>query len=131
MRSSSTMASLLSGWHHYAVVYDAQELSVKVYVDRQCVVSQTLSYPLRTNEGEGYYFGCMGNNNFFAGNIDEIRVTKAALPPDRFLFANRRFKRDGSLRHALDVNDSPRLHSEPFGKLFRGRLAAELLEHLS
>ena len=87
---SAAMASLLSGWHHYAVVYDAENRSVKVYVDQQCVVSQTLTCPLRTSEGDGYYIGCMGNNNFFDGNIDEIRVTRAALPPERFLVASRK-----------------------------------------
>lgn len=88
--SSSEMSSLTNGWHHYAVVHDAANQTVKVYVDRECVISKALSYPLRANEGTGYYFGCKGNNNYFDGYIDEIRMTKCALPPERFLVPSRR-----------------------------------------
>ena len=88
--SSAEMSSLTNGWHHYAVVHDATSQTMNVYVDRECVISWGLSYPLRAGEGDGYYFGCRGNNNFFDGCIDEIRVTKAALPPERFLFAKRK-----------------------------------------
>ncbi len=76
---------LRTGWHHYAVVYDAENLLVNLYVDWKCVDSATLPRPLRTDEGEKYAIGHLGNNNAFDGWIDEVRVTKAVLPPSRFL----------------------------------------------
>lgn len=80
--------ALRDKWHHYAVVYDEENLKISLYVDREKVIDETLPAKL-LYKYEGnlcyYSFGAGGNNQPFDGWMDEIRLSEGVLGPDDFL----------------------------------------------
>ena len=71
-------------WHHYALVYDADQSAFAVYLDYGKIASQT--YTLTTGSSTEFDFG--GQNpttQAFAGRLDDFRITKRALNAGEFL----------------------------------------------
>lgn len=83
-----TATALRNKWHHYAVVYDEENLKISLYVDREKVIDESLPAKLIYNVEEKwryYSFGSGGNNQPFDGWMDEIRLSEGVLGPDDFL----------------------------------------------
>lgn len=92
----TTIARLHSdtlGWRHLALVYDADRLTLSVYLDHWLMRTERLLGPLRT-EGSRLRLGGQAGNGGWSGLIDEIRLTREALTPGRFLRAGSRPLRD-------------------------------------
>ncbi len=82
-------------WHHYALVYDADQSAFAAYLDYGKIASQT--YALTTGTSTEFYFG--GQNpttQAFSGNLDDFRITKRALNAGEFL-TTRQLVTDNSL----------------------------------
>jgi len=86
-------------WHHYAYVYDEENLSLRVYFDYELVKSVALDAPmLRSadsskdvlNVGWGGYSAAP-----FEGVLDEFRYSNGALDSDCFLRLRHRSPHDG------------------------------------
>jgi hypothetical protein len=74
-------------WHHLAAVYSRDEQNLRVYVDHKLgkeVAGVTLN-PEARDARVGIYLSGGADLQVFDGCIDSLRVTRAALKPDRFL----------------------------------------------
>ncbi|WP_334114126.1 LamG domain-containing protein, partial [Paucihalobacter sp.] len=72
-------------WHHVAVIYNGTEVSL--YIDGVRDVSTSRIAPVPTNEY--FYIAAGGKNNpenFFRGNIDEVRIWNRALTEAQLRF---------------------------------------------
>lgn len=90
--NSSKSARVDDGrWHHLAVTYDFGTRKARSYVDYECI--NTLDI---TNNAVGFYHPennsplLIGGNDShatrrFYGDIDEVRISDEALPPEKFL----------------------------------------------
>jgi hypothetical protein len=82
------------GWHHFAVTYDHKTGEIKVYWDHELAVTYTIEEQdkreLFYEKGEGHklFIGGLPGKPGWDGWIDEVRVTPAALPPEKFLKAS-------------------------------------------
>ena len=81
--------SYLRGWHHIALTYDATEYKMRLYVDYE---QQDATFSLGNPQILGndpsklvYYVGGGLNNHSFDGWIDEVRLVRECLTPDKFL----------------------------------------------
>lgn len=71
-------------WHHLAYVYDAEAKALKGYVDYQQVVSAA-NCTMRGGASDIRVGGESAEYQVFNGNLDEVRITRRALPPEQFL----------------------------------------------
>ena len=78
-------ASFADRWHHFAVTYDAKANKVSAWYDREKVIEETLSAPLDFSNAVQYHIGKGGNNQPFAGNMDEIRLSYGVLDAEDFI----------------------------------------------
>ncbi len=84
----SARFSYLGGWHHVAVTYDETDCTMRLYVDYTQVGSALeLEAPLLygTPSGYMYYVGGGLNNHSFDGWVDEVRLVRECLPPEKFI----------------------------------------------
>ena len=72
-------------WHHYAVVYDKENLRMFVYCDYEKVITLDLPEELMLDVCNMYGLGGGANNQPFDGWIDEFRVSRGILSVDEFL----------------------------------------------
>ena len=81
-------ASIKTDWHHYAVVYDKENLKLMLYLDHVKVIDAALTMPLLEvqSSSDRYRIASGGNNNPFSGWIDEVRITRGVLTPEEFLY---------------------------------------------
>ena len=73
-------------WHHYALVYDAnQDVGVfAAYLDYRMIASKT--YTLTTGTSAAFCFGGEGRyKQAFSGQLDDFRITKRAMKAGEFL----------------------------------------------
>lgn len=73
-------------WHHYALVYDAnQDAGVfAAYLDYRMIASKT--YTLTTGTSAAFCFGGEGRyKQAFSGQLDDFRITKRAMKAGEFL----------------------------------------------
>ena len=72
-------------WHHVALVYDKLNATLGVYLD---AVEQKTIQNINLADGAAACFvgGSHDKTQLFNGNIDSVRITKGALPPDSFLY---------------------------------------------
>ena len=80
--------SYLGGWHHIAVTYDETDYTMRLYVDYEQIGSPLeLGGPMLsgTPSGHVYYVGGGLNNHSFDGWVDEIRLVRECLTPDKFI----------------------------------------------
>ena len=75
-------------WHHVAMVIDAAKAGadtyVTMYVDRQPYLSGI--YGVANLLNEVLYIGSRtGSQDSFVGQLDDVRICSAALPPEQFL----------------------------------------------
>ncbi len=86
--SSTTWASLSSGWHMFTISYDGKVL--KLYLDGKLNKSLTAftdkAYPVTYNSSNTIFIGAEAGNNstspagsYFAGNISDFRLYTTAL----------------------------------------------------
>jgi hypothetical protein len=77
-----------SGWHHVAVTYDASTNKLRLYVDYNQVGTLALSAPLKfgTLSSQSYSVGGGLNNHSFDGWVDEVRLVRECLSPDKFMW---------------------------------------------
>ncbi len=71
-------------WHHLAYVYDAEAKTLRGYVDYRQVVSAE-NCTMKGDASEIRVGGDSASYQVFNGNLDEIRITRRALPPEQFL----------------------------------------------
>ncbi|WP_395044219.1 LamG-like jellyroll fold domain-containing protein [Flavobacterium sp.] len=73
---------LLNVWYHVAVTYDATTTTMKLYKNGILIATNT-NVPVASNTATSkLYIGCYsGNNSFFMGNIDEVRIWNRILTP--------------------------------------------------
>lgn len=74
------------GWRHIALVYDAEKKRATCYLDYWLVASQPVDGVLSW-EGVPFCIGGSPSGGGFQGLIDEVRLTRGALPPGKFLRA--------------------------------------------
>ena len=81
--------SLSTGWHHIAVTYDHKTYTLRFYFDYmlQQRLTLQLSAPLRAGKlsSQIFYVGGGLNNHSFDGWMDEVRLVRECLPPEKFL----------------------------------------------
>ena len=81
-------------WHHIAVTHKSGSNEVNIYVDGILDVTATstiYSTGMSANRVGASYLNGTGNDNFFVGDIDEVRIWNVALPEDEirnFLYAD-------------------------------------------
>ena len=83
--------SYLGGWHHIAVTYDEADYTMRLYVDYEQVgAALALGAPLLSGmlSGHVYYVGGGLNNHSFDGWVDEVRLVRECLPPEKFIRLN-------------------------------------------
>jgi hypothetical protein len=75
------------GWHHIAVTYDHETYTMRFYFDYVLRKTLQLSAPLRTGKlsSQIFYVGGDLNNHSFDGWMDEVRLVRECLPPEKFL----------------------------------------------
>ena len=85
---SAAVAFSRNGWHHVAVTYDASTSKLRLYVDYAQVGTLTLSGPLKfgTLSSQSYSVGGGLNNHSFDGWVDEVRLVRECLPPEKFMW---------------------------------------------
>ena len=77
-------------WHHFAVVYDEENLTAKLYWDYQEKVAFNLPAPMPRDvnpENDRLVIGDLSGATPFQGELDEIRYMRVALPVEQFLRA--------------------------------------------
>lgn len=89
-KSVSPTASLTADgkWHHIAVTYDHTDHKMRFYLDYvQKGSALQLDGPLKfgTLEEQSYSVGGGLNNHSFDGWMDEVRLVRECLPPEKFL----------------------------------------------
>ncbi|USN99474.1 MAG: LamG domain-containing protein [Phycisphaeraceae bacterium] len=111
---SDGLVAIAGRWYHLAVVYDGTARTLTLYVNRDIVAQLADANNIApvTNPvgeiwsvGRGYYAGNPVDN--LNGQIDDLRITAAALTPDQFLAAgvcNADINNDGSV-DMFDVID--------------------------
>ena len=74
-------------WHHYAFVYDEENLTITQFLDYRESGTATLPAPiLRTGAANGdYLYIGKGAGTPFEGLLDEVRYSSVALAPSEFL----------------------------------------------
>lgn len=74
-------------WHHIAVTYDHETYKLSFYFDYVLQKTLQLDIPLRTGNlsTQTYYVGGALNNHSFDGWMDEVRLVRECLSPDRFI----------------------------------------------
>ena len=85
----ASVAFSRNGWHHVAVTYDASTNQLRLYVDyKQVGATLTLSGPLKfgTLSSQSYSVGGGLNNHSFDGWVDEVRLVRECLSPDKFMW---------------------------------------------
>ncbi|MCR5751810.1 MAG: LamG domain-containing protein [Kiritimatiellae bacterium] len=71
-------------WHHYAFVYDKKQGAFSAFLDYRKIASET--FTLTTSTQTPFSFGGFGRQEQgFAGNLDDFRITKRALSAGEFL----------------------------------------------
>ncbi|MBQ3342046.1 MAG: hypothetical protein IJI35_00960 [Kiritimatiellae bacterium] len=86
---AASVAFSRNGWHHVAVTYDASTNQLRLYVDyKQAGTTLTLSGPLKfgTLSSQSYSVGGGLNNHSFDGWVDEVRLVRECLSPDKFMW---------------------------------------------
>ncbi len=87
-------------WHHYALVYDKQQTAFAVYLDYRKINSGT--FELTTSTADQFCFGCARtdkDNQAFAGQLDDFRITRRALKADEFLTTRELVSQDALFAH--------------------------------
>ncbi|MEO9869622.1 LamG-like jellyroll fold domain-containing protein [Ekhidna sp.] len=72
-------------WHHVAVTHKSGDNEVRIYVDGilDVVATSTIySTGISANRVGSSFLDGTGNDNFFTGDIDEVRIWDIALPED-------------------------------------------------
>jgi hypothetical protein len=83
-------------WHHYALVYDKSQGVFAVYLDYRMIASKT--YALTTETSTAFCFGAEGRyKQAFAGQIDDLRITKRALKAGELLTTRQLISSDTAL----------------------------------
>ena len=77
-------------WHHYAVTYDSSTYTMTAYEDGKELTSTTFDYPLalRLQQSQTAYYVGAGktlSGHPFAGDVDEVRLSRCVLSPSEFL----------------------------------------------
>jgi hypothetical protein len=75
-------------WRHQAMVFDAAAKTLTCYIDYYQAKTIPLSGEMKWDDGS-LYIGGGPAKSAFAGKIDEVRLTRAALRPAQFLRARR------------------------------------------
>jgi len=81
------------GWRHLALVYDAERKRATCILDHWQAEARDVAGVVTWDDGSL----CIGGGprgGGFVGEIDEVRVTRAALPPEQFLWARHEPIRD-------------------------------------
>ncbi len=92
--SISRLRDETMGWRHLALVYDADALTVTVWLDHWQARSLTLEEPLKLDSAP-----CLVSAKF-DGLVDSIRLTEKALGPEQFLRATETSLANVSYAHA-------------------------------
>ncbi len=69
-------------WHHWVATYDIDTKLMTVYCDGQFVESRTASTGYTYTSDATLYIGTYFTNNYFNGQIDELRIWNKALTQD-------------------------------------------------
>ncbi|BDD06360.1 LamG-like jellyroll fold domain-containing protein [Aureibacter tunicatorum] len=72
-------------WHHWAVTYDEESEILLVYLDGAQYNYQDLTVN-HINQPKTYIGKSVANDNFFAGNIHELRIWKSAEARDEIIY---------------------------------------------
>jgi hypothetical protein len=72
-------------WHHIALVFDADTLTMTGYVDYKAVTSSTVKTKDYSGSGDIRLSGENAGYQTFAGSFDEVRITRRALDAREFL----------------------------------------------
>jgi len=86
--SNAQLRKESTDWRHMAFVYDAAAKTLSCYIDYYLAKTVALPGEMKWDAGSLYIGGGPGTSGF-AGNIDEVRLTKGALRPSQFLRARR------------------------------------------
>ena len=86
-QKNGIMFSYLCGWHHIAVTYDDDTGKMDMYFDYEKKFTLSLGEKLRFGSPAGhvYYVGGGINGHSFDGWVDEVRLVRECLTPDKFL----------------------------------------------
>ena len=72
-------------WHHIALVFDADTLTMTGYVDYKAVTSSAVKAKDYSGSGDIRLSGENSGYQTFAGSFDEVRITRRALETREFL----------------------------------------------
>ncbi len=86
-------ASWTNNWHFITVVYDGSYM--KMFINDKLSATKTISGVI-TNSPNPILFGQYNNNNYFRGNIDEVKIWKTALSNTEIdgIYANELLKKN-------------------------------------
>ena len=77
----------LGEWHHLATTYDHEKLRLATYLNGKLIGSQNLTPETLLDHRWGDWYlggpGAFGSDQFFAGQMDDLRIHDAALTPDQ------------------------------------------------
>ena len=101
-------------WHHYALVYDASNTTVAIWIDYTCYKRANIGgTPLTLKSSSSFLIGgASSDNQVFCGCLDDFRLTKRKLDVHEFLVTR-------PLATGANTNDLLRAHLE--GNLSSGQ----------
>ena len=77
----------LGEWHHLATTYDHEKLRLATYLNGKLIGSLNLTQETILDHRWGDWYlggpGAFGSDQFFAGQMDDLRIHDAALTPDQ------------------------------------------------
>ena len=77
----------LGEWHHLATTYDHEKLRLATYLNGKLIGSLNLTAETILDHRWGDWYlggpGAFGSDQFFAGQMDDLRIHDAALTPDQ------------------------------------------------
>lgn len=104
--ASSTITN--SAWHHVVAAYDGS--NKYIYVDGTPASEATTGVPTTTSDDfqVGFDTGSGGENNYFNGFIDDVRVYTKALSADevKHLYSGKMFSRSFSIENTCRTSDA-------------------------
>ncbi len=108
----------LDQWHNFIVTYDASSHMAKFYFNGEYVISDTNNDPLKDRSTPmliGHAYRTQGNNYYFNGLIDEVRVYNRSLSDAevRSLF----LQPSGTGKQIADLNDDSEVNIFDLGIL--------------
>ncbi len=78
----STTETISPGWHHVVVVWNSKNVQYDIYLDGNLKTPLTVGNTPEVTDGTNVIIGVLpSSNQYYNGNIDEVRIYNRALSP--------------------------------------------------